>query len=344
MKTFRKILILLQFITFIFIFTACQSKESTPVSTFDPNNGYVTESSVCDYDIASYDTILDNPYSQLSVPTCITKLGDLYFIVDCYHNQVLYHDNLSDPIYRWQVMTSDINMGHTVASDGQVYLIDDTENNRILVMEKITNRNNMECFALTQMFPNIGTRPHYIVYNKEDDTFYAWSSMTGEMYLFRRSDNENRVYLTEIKSIPELDGFYVRSFTIEDDSIFFVSGNLNIIEADLNTFKIKKRYPVASDIAGMVQLTHIDDYYYITVSTDAYADQSKATIIRTRDLNSLANNEYEDIYENFIGGGTPYCIYEIDNTFYLCEHRLPAHAIWKFNIKNNEICDVETLY
>lgn len=338
----KKLLFITQLTIFILLFSGCQREAVS--RNFDPETGYLKESTIIDYDIAEYDTILDNPYSELSVPTCITRLGDLYFIVDCYHNQVIYHDNLSDPIYRWQIMTTDINMGHTVCSDGVVYLIDDTENNRILIMEKTINRNNMDCFVLTQEFSEIGTRPHYIIYNEADDTFYAWSSMTGEMFLFRRSPSDNRVYLTDIKSIPELMGFYVRSFTIEDDSIYFVSGNLNIIEADLNSFEIKKRYPVVNDIAGMVQLTHIEDYYYITISTDAYADQSKATIIRTKDLNSLATGEYEDIYSNFIGGGTPYCINEIDGIYYLCEHRLPAHAIWSFNIKDNEITNVNTLY
>ena len=339
----KKHIFLITQLTLLFLLlTGCQ-KQNT-IKVYDPSEGYITASTLIETNLADYDTIPDNPYPELSVPTCITKLGDLYFIVDCYHNQVLYHDNLEDPIYRWQIMTTDINMGHTVCSDGNVYLIDDTENNRILIMEKTVNRNNMECFIPTQEFTQIGTRPHHIVYNKADDSFYAWSSMTGEMFVFRRENSSNRVYQTDIRRIPELDGFYVRSFTIEGDSVYFVSGNLNIIEADLETFEIKKRYPVASEIAGMVQLTHIEDYYYITVSTDAYADQSKATILRTKDLNTLKDGIYEDIYQNFIGGGTPYCINEIDGTYYLCEHRLPAHAIWSFRVSGNEICDVETLY
>ncbi len=74
-----------------------------------------------------------NAFSDLSVPTWLTKVDDTYFLVDCYHNQVIYHDNLSDPLWQWSVMTDDINRGHTLASDGLVYLIDDTENNRILI-------------------------------------------------------------------------------------------------------------------------------------------------------------------------------------------------------------------
>ena len=45
-----------------------------------------------------------NPYPDLSVPTWLTKVEDTYFLVDCYHNQVIYHDNLEDPLSSWKVM------------------------------------------------------------------------------------------------------------------------------------------------------------------------------------------------------------------------------------------------
>lgn len=39
-----------------------------------------------------------NPYPDLSVPTYLNKVGDTYFLVDCYHDQVIFHDNLEDPL------------------------------------------------------------------------------------------------------------------------------------------------------------------------------------------------------------------------------------------------------
>lgn len=79
-----------------------------------------------------------NPYFDLSVPTYITKLQDTYFLVDCYHDEIIYSDSLDRELNEWEVMTDEINRGHTIASDGVVYLTDDTENNRILVFEKRT--------------------------------------------------------------------------------------------------------------------------------------------------------------------------------------------------------------
>ncbi len=280
-----------------------------------------------------------NPYSTLSVPTYVTKIDDLYFIVDCYHNQVLYHDNLEDPLTEWQVLTDEVYYAHTVASDGVVYLIDDTENNRILIYEKEDG-----LFYLTQLFTDIGVRPHYIVYDADTALFYAWSSMTGEMYLFSRDESDNRIYLKEIRSIAALNGVYVRSFTILGDSIYFVSGNSAIIEADLATFEIINTYAVPDTMAGMIQLTKIQSYYYITVSTDADGDQNYATILRTEDLDGLIDGEYEDVYDAFISGGTPYYISTFDGHYYMTEHRINGVSIWQFDVVEDEITDTKILY
>ena len=327
-----KYIFIISILVSIIIMTGCGS---------DP---FIKDSTILEYGVASLETIPNNPYFDLKVPTYITKIDNLYFIVDCYNNQVIYNENLEEPLCYWSVMTSDINMGHTIASDGTVYLIDDTENNRILVMEKRKNSSETDVFVPTQEFSQIGTRPHFILYDENTETFYAWSSMTGEMFLFKRKTEDNRVFLSEIRKIEELDGFYVRSFSIIDDMVYFVSGNGNIIVADMDDFSIKQRYAVPDELFGMVQVTKIDDYFYVTVSTDILCNQEAATIIRTKDLSALALGDYEDVYEHFIGGGTPYCITSFDDHFYLCEHRIPGHSIWQFDVKNNSIQNETTIY
>lgn len=288
------------------------------------------------------ESIPKNTFPDLSVPTYVTKTDDIWFLVDCYHNQVIYHDNLSDPLTDWQVLTDEIDKGHTLASDGTVYLVDDTEGNRILVFEKKEG-----VFYHTQTLDEVGNRPHYIVYDAPTDTFYAWSSMNGEMYLCRHDPGDTRMYLTEIRKIDALADTYVRSFTIDGSDIYFVSGipgSPAILRADLSTFEVRETYPVPDDMAGMVQLTVADESYYITVSTDIAGNQDAATMIRTEDLSQLTEGSYEDVYANFIGGGTPYYITHIDNSYYLTEHRIPGHALWKFDITESGISNVEAVY
>ena len=290
------------------------------------------------------ESVPDNTFPDLSVPTYVTKVDDIYFIVDCYHNQIIYHDNLTDPLTDWQVMTDEIDKGHTIASDGLVYLVDDTERNRILVFEK-----KEDVFYHTQTLDAVGNRPHYILYDAPTDTFYVWSSMSGEMYLCRHDPGDPHMYLTRHVSVHPLSeqDAYVRSFTIDGDDIYFVSGipgSPAILRADLSTFAIKETYPVPDAMAGMIQLTIAEGSYYLTISTDIVGNQDAATMVRTEDLSLLTEGAYEDVYTKFIGGGTPYYITFIDNSYYLTEHRIPGHAVWKFDITESGISNVEAIY
>ena len=98
-------------------------------------------------------------------------------------------------------------------------------------------------------------------------------------------------------------------------------------------------------LAGMVQITKIQKYYYITHSTDKSGDQNYATIIRTRSLENLISGKYEDIYSTyFVGGGTPYYISNAGDTYFLTEHRLSGHSIWSFEVNRNKIVNVKSLY
>lgn len=295
---------------------------------------------VIDGDDESSAEPVHNPSTALSVPTQITRIGDFYFIVDCYNDQVIYSPTLDAPLNEWYVMTGDINKGHTVASDGEVYLTDDTERHRILAFVYDGNR-----FVNTQIFENIGSRPHFIVYNEADKSFYVWSSMTGQMYVFERDPGTLAVHISRIMTLDELNGVYVRSFTIEGNSIYLVSGNSQVIEAGLTDFRIKKRFAVPDELAGMIQIMPVPGGYYITVSTDVHGNQDFATIIYTEELSDLEKGAYTDIYSFFVGGGTPYYMGSIDGRYYLTEHRLPGHSIWAFDIGEDHMpVNVEAVY
>lgn len=293
-----------------------------------------------EYDLEEY----DNPYNthhHLDVATYITKIDGMYFINDCYHDQVIFHDNLEDDITYWHILTDEVHYAHTIASDGIVYLVDDTENNRVLVFQKMEDK-----YVHTQTFSDIGQWPHYIQYVEELDCFYAWSSVTGEMFIFKRDAESNHVYLADKKQIMELFGMYIRSFSIIDGDLYFVSGhgNSKIVVADLETFEVKKEYPVPAQIAGMAQIYKIEDDYYITVSTDNEENQDCATLIRTKDLSKLMDGEYEDLYDQFTDQmGTPYYINEIEGTFYMTNHRTDEH-IYSFKVKDGIISDIKVVY
>lgn len=291
-----------------------------------------------------------NTYDVLNVATYITRIDGMYFIADCYHDQIIYHDNIVDPLNQWNVLTNEVHYAHTIASDGTLFVVDDTENNRLMVFQKMA-----EGYVHTQTLENIGMRPHYVQYDAKNHVFMAWSSITGEMYLVKRAEvpEQNGVYplyVDKVLKIDELYGVYVRSFTILEDGIYFISGHNNqkIIKAVINPagdgFDIIAEYSVADELAGMVQLTKIGDLYYLTISTDDQENQDFATIIRTDSLEKLAGGGYEDVYDQFgVSGGTPYYITEIEGRYYMAHHRTGENII-AFDVSDDRIENVEVIY
>lgn len=331
---------------------ACESRQVVNVAE--------VETTSTETEDRSYDGLLENlqpadkinQYDTLNVATYITKVEDIYFISDCYHNQIIYSNTLANPLTEWGVLTDEVYYAHTIASDGITLLVDDTENNRLLAFQKTDAG-----YVHTQTLDEIGLKPHFVQYSEKEQMFLTWSSITGELYLIKKHDKPNEqgiypLYIKGIAKIDELYGVYVRSFTMIDDELYFVSGHNNqkIIKAKIVqdgktfTLAVTDRYDVPTELAGMVQLYKIQDYYYITISTDNTENQDYATIIRTKRLEDLMTGKYEDIYSEFgLSGGTPYYINEIEGRYYMTHHRTSENII-AFDVTDNVIENVEIIY
>ena len=350
MKKIQKTILLLTILS-ILLAACTDSQTLNPIEQEPPS---------IEMDNTIYDGLIENPkplekqntYEVLNVATYITKVKDTYFIADCYHDQILYSDVLTKPLTEWKVLTDEVHYAHTIASDGTTLLVDDTENNRLLAFQR-TDKG----YVHTQTLTEIGLKPHFVQYSEKEQVFFAWSSITGELYLIKKHDKPNEqgiypLYIEGIAKIDELYGVYVRSFTMIDDELYFVSGHNNqkIIKAKFVrngkafTLAVTDRYDVPAELAGMVQLYPIQDYYYITISTDNAENQDYATIIRTKHLENLVTGKYEDIYSEFgLSGGTPYYINEIEGRYYMTHHRTSENII-AFDVADNDIQNVEVLY
>jgi len=306
-----------------------------------------------------------NPFTNLNVPTDVEKIGDTYFIVDCYNNQVIYSDDIQAPLSEWNVMCDDMSEGHTIASDGEVYLIDDTENNRVLVYRKVGDK-----FLFVQTLNHIGERPHYIRYDEKSDAFYVLSSMTGELYILKSRGYENtdqnekinenmenaatdhvneaqntggEIYVEDIKRFDNLAATYCRSFTILGNKIILPASNGLILEASFPECEVSATYQAPGEVAGLVQVYAIDDILYITVSTDGEGSQDHATILSTRSFSELQEGNYVDLYDALeperASVGTPYNISAFDGHYYLVEHR-HGHGLFQFDVEEDTLKDV----
>ena len=157
-----------------------------------------------------------NGYFTIMVPTYIKFYDGLYFIVDCYHDQVVFTDDYDKPIYDWKVMDKALDRPHTIASDGEVYMVDDTENKRIVAYTKHVEEDGEIWFERIQEFVDMGERPHYVIYDETDGCFYAWSSMSGQMWVFKRSKDDKKVFLDASYSIPDLTLKTIRSISFPE--------------------------------------------------------------------------------------------------------------------------------
>lgn len=280
-----------------------------------------------------------NCYNYLLMPTQITKINNIYFIVDSNHDQILYNDHFDPDLTKWNVMTRNVSGPHAIAGDDSVYMVADTENNRLLTFSK-----SGDTFNLIQTFDNIGIRPHYVVYNSDNETFYALSSMTGELYLYTRSPDSNMLVFQGIRHIPEYEHCYIRSFTISGNYLLLpVIEKSCISVVDINTFEILQEYPVPDSLSGMVQISPIGNYFYLTVSTDKSYDQSKSTIVRAHTLEDFALGNYESIYKLFGNNGTPYFISSFDGSYYLI-HENEAPNVYRFRVYNDVISDIKGFF
>ena len=280
-----------------------------------------------------------NGYSYLLMPTQITKINNTYYIVDSNHNQIIYSDDLSRELRDWNVMTRTLKEPQALCSDGDIYMVTDTENDRILTFAK-----GYDSFRLLQTFENVGVRPHYVSYDPVDKLFYAWSSMTGEMYIYQRIGDSLSLQLLEIKAIPELAHCYVRSFTIAGDVILFPAVELSsIMMVDKSTFEVLQTYPVSPDIAGMVQISIVDGYFFLTVSTNLQYDLSASTVLRARTLEDFTTGSFENLYHLFGNNGTPYFISYFDGSYYMI-HENASPNIYRFHATDGRIYDIRGLF
>lgn len=324
----NRIYLALLLLIFLLALGGCQKKENLPTNL--DSGEYVKKAQ-----------IKDNEFEFLSVPTQMTKLLDTYYIVDCYHSQILFSDDSTLPVKEWKVMCDEINMGHTICSDGVVYLCDDTENNRVLAYAKLEDE-----YYLLNEFDNIGIRPHYIQYNEDNDTFYVLSSLTGEFYLFKREKNTYTVYLDRVIQIPQLDQVYVRSFSFIDGLIYLPAGNGFIFEIDPESFEILSFQSLPKELGGPTQLCKIGDYYYLTVSTNSDINPDFANLVRAKSPDDFINGDYESLKSNFCEDGTPYVITPIEDYYTLAWHSEDGkNCMWKFETdKSGGIVQIDRVF
>ena len=279
--------------------------------------------------------------NNLYVPTMINKIGKDYFIVDCWNNRVIYSDSLERDISEWNTLIEDNYVGgHSICTDGDIMVLDNTDNSQVLVFDK-----ENENYFCKQVISNVNGRPHYVIYDEVYKYFYVIGSTVGKIYVYKNENGFLKWVRTE--KIKEIKDSYVRSISIISGKLYTVSGPGKICQYSISKkkFKFEKEYLVPNELVGMNQICKIEDYYYITVNTDSTGSVDGTCIVRTKNLENLNNGDYENLYDEMGFVGQPYFITNFDDKYYITEISADrGNGIKSFQISNGKIENLNTLF
>lgn len=267
--------------------------------------------------------------SELYTPTQVVKHGDHWFIVDCWHHRIIYSDKLEKPIAEWKTLTDDIAGPHSIATDGKIYVTEDTGRHKLFVFAKTGTG-----YQQIQTVEGVGERPHRVVYDDATKRFYVVTSNSQEMFVYENQGGK----LVQIfrDTMDFLAGQYTRSVTIMDGLMYFVSGDSKIVSTKYKdlSFEVVKEYPVPPELKQGNDLVKIQNYYYITATPGAF--------VRVRNLEDLATGQYEDLKEKLGFRGTPYYFYVNLSTVILPEIT-DYSGIKSFDIVLDRIVNLKTI-
>ncbi len=246
-----------------------------------------------------------NP-ERLLLPTNIEKIGDHYFIVDCYNNRVIYSKKIDAPLAEWNRLGADIAMSwpHSIASDGHFYLVDDTYQNRLLIF-----KHNGTEFVFHKALNDISKNPHRVIYDDATNAFYllgAWSQTITKL-VSRKDDIE----IEYTKKMDFLKGSYSRSIHIIDGLLYFISGpgKINAVRYKDDSYEVIRSHNAPEGFESMNDITRVGDVFYLTATLNK--------MIKCKSLDDLAG--CENVYENLGLKGNPYFFSYFDDAFHLTE-------------------------
>ncbi|MFT8348697.1 hypothetical protein [Clostridium saccharoperbutylacetonicum] len=267
--------------------------------------------------------------NNLFAPTRVDKLNDKYFIVDCWHHRIIYTDDFNNEIKEWKMIDYQFCGCHTIATDGELYVIDNTGANEIVVLNSD--------LKFMQKFINIGNRPHHVIYDVVSRSFYAITGNSQEIFCFTKENN--LLQQKYCKKLSFLGNAYIRSISIIDGYMYFPCANGKIYVANYldESYLIVNTFTIAENFGGLNDIIKTNQYYYIT----SYGDINfgyNPTFFRVQNLDNLTNNNFEELYDKIGMKGSPYFLSEFDGKIFVTEIE-NQNGVVSFNY-DNEITNI----
>ena len=283
--------------------------------------------------LASLAAAGDDWRARCYTPTALAKIGERYFLIDCWHHRALWSNSLHGDVARWKTLDEELAGPHSLDSDGTLYVVDDTGRGGLRVYAAAGDG-----FRLVQRIAGLGLRPHRVRYDRPTAAFYVLAADSQQISKLSRQGE--RLSLVYTKKLAFLRGNYTRSMTIADDAMFFVSGPGAVIKTSYrdDRYRVLASYRIPEKLAGLRNMNDLfrsdDGWWYVTATP--------TRMVRVRDLESLQRGECEDVYGQLGLRGTPYYLSRIDGRDYVPQIS-EYSGIVSFVHREGRIADVRTL-
>jgi hypothetical protein len=278
---------------------------------------------------------------RLYTPTYFTKIGDSFVIVDTWHHRILYSESLDPDLTRWKILSETLGGPHSIATDGNIAVYDDTGHGNLRAARKIglvtfdkTPEDGVEEYEYVF---DVGTRPHRVIYDDATESFYSIAS--GSQEILRVTNELGRLVVQHRQTLDFLNRAYTRSMAIIDGNIFFVTRAHGIIEATYrnDVFEYVRTYPVPEFMDDLNDVFRSEaGWYYVTSTPGA--------IVRCRSLDDLATENYEYLTDLLGLEGTPYYPAEVEGRIYVPQITQHSGIISFQDSETGPVTDVQVLF
>lgn len=246
--------------------------------------------------------------------------------MDCFHHRVIYSTEINTPIKDWSVIPYDFAGCHSIAGDGQIYVVDNGGNHQVTVFDASLKK------VQTIETPKI-KRPHRVLYDDTTNLFYVYGAFSQTLVCYK---NESGKLVEQYSKVLDfLEGYYCRSVNIIDGYMYFVSTQGKIFKINyLGAYEVAVTYIMPPELVSLVDVNKIGNYYYVSVMGDK--------LVRTLDLNTLSGSAYENMYDYYGLLDKPYFVSYFDSKIYFTEVGEVQNSIIEVN--PNDMHDFKIIY
>jgi hypothetical protein len=242
--------------------------------------------------------------TRLYTATFLTKIDGLFFIVDCWHHRIIYADDLSLPIDRWSLLDKEIAGPHSITSDGELYVAEDTGRHRLFVYKKTAVG-----FVKTQIIEDVGVRPHRVLYDAQARLFFTIGSFDQLITVFKNEGGDLVKLHQQKLSLP--GEHYTRSMTL-------FNGVLYIVEESslLMSEYIEGKIEILKTVQLPFTYTKANDLFFLKDGS-GYLSCTPKQLYHFKSFDDVVAGNFSDLSR--IVKGTPYYIELIDGQLVIPE-------------------------